>query len=648
MTFANPWPALIAACIAIPLLLLLYILKLRRQPMRIASTLLWTRSFEDLQVNVPFQRLRASLLFVLQLLMVLLLVLALSEPRIEVGSRPAPRMILLVDRSASMNAAAGPQRTRLDEAKQAARDIVQRMGRSREVSQMMIITFGRTAAVATGFEANRHILLEAIDGIEPTDEAADLDASLQLAGAFAARGEESSDLPPDVVLISDGGVSRVADEQTFRLRAGTFRFVRVGPGAADETHNVGIAAFSARRDYEDPARVLVFSRLVNAGSSPLSAVATLTIDGESPAAKLVELPAAGPEGPGETTLTFTIDLQERALLALAHNVRDDLAADDVARLVMPPPARPRIALVHDVAGLDPFLADLLSAMQPQVIETMPREDFEAIGDERLESEALYDLIVFDRVSGHRLPAIASLTVGGVPAGLATTDADDDASSRILSWDRQHPLMRFVSLDTVVYRGFGGYVLPAGATALAYGERGPVIGLLRTRGARHVLVGFALPASNWPVHVSITVFMQNVLDYLTLAGSVQGGLAFAPGEPVSVRAEPGRASLAVSGPLETSVNAARAEATTLPPLRRAGLYRVDGAAPPYDEVAVSVLSEQESDVRPRTSVTVNAAEAAAASATQTVPLELWPWLVGVGFALLVAEWLLYCQRLRKAS
>ena len=62
MTFLNPWSAILAAAVAVPLLLLLYFLKLRRQTLRMASTLLWRSATVDLQANVPFQRLRWSLL----------------------------------------------------------------------------------------------------------------------------------------------------------------------------------------------------------------------------------------------------------------------------------------------------------------------------------------------------------------------------------------------------------------------------------------------------------------------------------------------------------------------------------------------------------------------------------------------------------
>ena len=206
-------------------------------------------------------------------------------------------------------------------------------------------------------------------------------------------------------------------------------------------------------------------------------------------------------------------------------------------------------------------------------------------------------------------------------------------------------MRDVSLDTIIYAGFTAYELPAGATPLAFGPDGPIMAVLRTRGARHVAIGFELVKSNWPVHVSCTVFLQNVMDYLTLAESGQSGLVSRPGEPVTVRAASDAHELIMNGPIRATVSVEPGGSATLPILRRAGLYTVKGAAPPYDQVAISVLSDVESDIRPRDQIMVNAKDTAAKRAGGMAPRPLWPWLIGAGFALLVLEWLVYCRRVR---
>ena len=87
-----------------PAILALYFLKLRRMPLEVPSTYLWSKSIEDLRVNSLWQRLRQSLLLFLQLLIVALAILALLRPG-WLGTDPSgQRLIFLVDNSASMGA----------------------------------------------------------------------------------------------------------------------------------------------------------------------------------------------------------------------------------------------------------------------------------------------------------------------------------------------------------------------------------------------------------------------------------------------------------------------------------------------------------------------------------------------------------------
>src|SRR5881394_1874497 len=102
--FLNPWAALAGAAIFIPLLLILYFLKLRRRETAVPSTLLWRKAIQDLQVNAPFQKLRRNLLLLLQMLLLLLLLLALSRPVVSYAPGAGKATVVLIDRSASMNA----------------------------------------------------------------------------------------------------------------------------------------------------------------------------------------------------------------------------------------------------------------------------------------------------------------------------------------------------------------------------------------------------------------------------------------------------------------------------------------------------------------------------------------------------------------
>ena len=75
----GPWGWLAVGLVP-PAIFALYFLKLKRQPLEVPSTYLWTKVIEDLHVNSLWQRLRRNLLLALQLLLVGLAILALLRP----------------------------------------------------------------------------------------------------------------------------------------------------------------------------------------------------------------------------------------------------------------------------------------------------------------------------------------------------------------------------------------------------------------------------------------------------------------------------------------------------------------------------------------------------------------------------------------
>src|SRR5512146_1689716 len=101
MEWLSPFVGLYAAAVAVPLLLVLYFLKLRRREVPVSSTLLWKRAVQDLQVNAPFQRLRRNLLLFLQMLILLALLLALARPVMNYSPGAGKLAVILIDRSAS-------------------------------------------------------------------------------------------------------------------------------------------------------------------------------------------------------------------------------------------------------------------------------------------------------------------------------------------------------------------------------------------------------------------------------------------------------------------------------------------------------------------------------------------------------------------
>ena len=61
-------PAALAFGVIIPVILLLYFMRPKRQERVVSSTLLWQQALQDLQASRPWQRLRITPLLLLQIL----------------------------------------------------------------------------------------------------------------------------------------------------------------------------------------------------------------------------------------------------------------------------------------------------------------------------------------------------------------------------------------------------------------------------------------------------------------------------------------------------------------------------------------------------------------------------------------------------
>ncbi len=95
MNFIQPL-ALIASALA-GLIVLMYLLKLRRQKEQVSSTLLWQKTIEDLIANAPFQKLRQNLLMYVQILALLAIVIALARPTMWLNTQLEGHRIILID-----------------------------------------------------------------------------------------------------------------------------------------------------------------------------------------------------------------------------------------------------------------------------------------------------------------------------------------------------------------------------------------------------------------------------------------------------------------------------------------------------------------------------------------------------------------------
>src|SRR5260370_30050873 len=97
-------PAALAFGVIIPVILLLYFMRPKRQERVVSSTLLWQQALQDLQASRPWQKLRITPLLLLQILAAIVIVLVLARPATFIRS-PIGGDTIIIPQTAANQAA---------------------------------------------------------------------------------------------------------------------------------------------------------------------------------------------------------------------------------------------------------------------------------------------------------------------------------------------------------------------------------------------------------------------------------------------------------------------------------------------------------------------------------------------------------------
>jgi Mg-chelatase subunit ChlD len=660
VTWLSIPAGLILAAAVIPPLVMLYFLKLRRRTQPIACTLLWKRSVEDIRANVPFQRLRFSALLLLQLLALVLLALAIMQPQVQAGHRTSGKTVLLIDNSASMTATDGADgQTRLDEAKRRAKARIETLyGRglfSQSAGETMVVAFSNRAEVACPFTDSTPQLLAAIDRIEPTHGETLIAEALALARAYTTNVDPDSDRPigepANLELFSDGRIADLADQV---LRGEALIYHPIG---SPESDNVALTAISIERPYDRPTAVEVFAAMANFNRESVTLDVQLSVDGtaraiqEGTIAAAQEDSATGALVPRRHNVVFSpFEQPQGAVIEVAILRDDDLAADNAARLVVPPPRQLNVAVAG--SGDHFLLQTVLEGMGTvENLDLLTPAGFERIAREGKADE--YDVVILDNYAppAELMHVGRYLSLGEVPPLEGLNPYGRGTGQLILDKKDEHPIFKFVNLDRLYISRFELLRPADDVEVLAEGSDGPAIVSVVRGPVRLIAVTFSPLDSNWPFLRSFVTFMVNAVEYLGHSGEAISATSFTPGEALTTRLPAAAEQIRLELPgRDTSIPVQPIDPVLFSwgPIRLSGLYGVTWSLPGVDgrqgrQLAVNCLSEAEGDIRPADEILAKEKEVHVAGAGGGEYMPLWPWALGLCLAVLMLEWFIYHRK-----
>lgn len=612
MTLAQP-AALWGLC-AVPLLVVLYLLRVRRREHPVSSVLLWERSAPTVAASRPTRRIERSLLLLLQVLAVAALVVALARPTVVGWSAGGGDLALVLDASLSMRARDVPP-TRFDRARAEALQVVRRL---RPGQRAAVVLAAPRPLLLSPLTRDHARLRATLGAAQPWDAAGDVAGAAALAASLLP-GREGR-----VLVWTDAARGPLP-----ALPRAAYRIL----GTSDD--NVGIAALRLLRDPAGTEALVVLENTSGAphrvplevlrGDAPVYR-ATLTLAGGERRAVAVPLAPARP-GRGAPEI-----VRARIL------VHDALPEDDEAAAVLDPAPLPPVLLVGPGNSyLERVLALLPVARAAEARAADPA------------TWGAFGVVILDRVDPGPLPPGNYLLIGTVPPNVPAGASGTVPRPQIATWDRTDPVLRFVDLEGVrIDRALalapqGGHVLVQGPAPLVWAYEG--------KGIRVLLLAFSLEDSDLPLHVAFPILIANSLAWLAGGtGEVHAG------DPVEVPAA-GAAAATLVPPDGRPLTVRAADGMlVLPPLVRAGVYRL--VMPSGDRrFAVGIGGPRSGLIRPGAAPAPPASDAPSqggaggappAPAPQTpevlrTRVPLWPWLLLGALAAALGEWALATRR-----
>lgn len=635
MTLGTPL-ALLLALIAIPIVIF-YILKVRLRRVPVSTNLFWNQIFEDKPPKSLWQNLRYWLSLLAQLLILALLVLAIADPILSWQTKGARRLVLVMDVSASMQAAEKAT-SRFDSAKQAAQRVLDGV---REQDQVAILTAGTGPEVVLGMGNHVPSLRRAINDLLPVDTPANLGSAVELANQLLGDAPNGQ-----VIVFTDQDTPKSTNPDNRAKETNTVEYRAFGANAS----NVGITQFQSRRSMADALGYELLVEVSNASDLPIQCRLEIELD-ERPV-DIFPLKLQ----PNETwsrTLEKT-SLEGGALKATLSKFENDqgqdraknnnLDVDDIAWAILPD------RVIQPVLIVSPgnlFLQKVFEA-NPLVRVTVQKEIPTAWPENAL--------IVLHKLIPDPLPSNPLFIIDpDTSSSLFRVDGLID-SPLVTEQDKDSPLMTHVRLDNVMFPNTKKLTfLTQTAKPVASCVGGESLFATLTHGDKKaVVLGVNLEQSDLAFRTVFPILASNAIAWFS-SQSGELSLAIAGGDTARLNR-----SLSAGVPPENlwlispGLQVKRQSGSTVGPLKETGVWELfewdDNGNPTaenlrttgklVDRYAVNLESSSETDLR-----NTNDSDRAPKQTSIAYWFSYPPWyylaiLIG---SLLVLEWGMYQRR-----
>ncbi len=602
------WSALAA------LALWLYLHHRRPQHRRVSTLRFWASVQPVAQPRR--RRLREPWALLAQVLFLMLLILALANPRLGITNEGRSVVIVLDTSIWSQMRPAGASPW-IDTERQEARRVLDSLP---SADRVLLLPAEADAPPILPFTTDRGALRRAIAEVPTSSNTADIPRVLEM-GRAALGGSRRGVL----VYVGPGMLDERQARSLDEFRAvienpdddrGQPQFLVRLVGSEKPVQNRGITRLSLRRDAAQPDLWHLLTQLKNYSDTKSSVVLKLSVSGQPLGQRTISL-SPGELANAENEFTWA----EGGLLQAEISPSDALAADDRAVVNLP---TFRVIRVAVFPGNAPFPTDLLT-----VLSSNPYLRTEVVTP-AMNADVSPDVAIYQ---GSEMPSQLSFNSIYFLSGPASAGSH---SVRVVGWNSQHPVTRWVRTHDVSVRNPAQLNMLSTDTILASTEGNPPAPLILAReqnGRRMLIIGFDPQKSNFPLQSAFPLLMAGGMEWMThsvdeSAESLSTGELDLPGPAARIISPSGR-----------DVPFARKGQDVHLLATETGMYRV---VPPNGSTSGETSVAVNTPLLPAQRMTLTPPETARIESEplQQPGSDLWRGLVLLGIVALWLEWWLY--------
>jgi len=608
-------PAAFLFAFTIPVVVVFYLLKRKRVVRLVSSTLLWQKFLTETQASAPFQKLRRNWLLILQILLLLLAVLALSRPYFATKARNSELRVLILDASASMQST-DETPTRFEKAR---KDALAWVDSLRDGDKMVVLQAAANTEVKQSETSDKSALRRAILSCAAVDSPTRLAPALKMADSLIRdRGKESN---PEIHLFSDGAIP---DLEEFNNRALPLVFHRVGQGG----NNLGITALDVRANPDNPNQRAIYASVANYSTNVQQTDLELKLDGKLLDTRPLKI------APGEVSAQVFLAAQDHdGVFSVQSTQPDDLAVDNEASIVS--------LLPHPVKAL---LVTRGNRLLERALRAAPSVEL-TVAEQSTDNGAAFDFVVLDDTTPAIWPAGNILAIHVSNTNWFDQVSEND-SPGIVDWKSTHPVLRYVGFDNVQIAKSLLVKTPSWAVSLVDSPQSPLI-LAGELGRQRILwIGFDTLDSNWPLRVSFPIFIANAVDWLNPASAQNSRLLVHAGDPFRFNLSQSTTTNAQvvlpDGTTRALTVDPKANEVVFGDTFRQGVYHLKSGT--NDIVfCVDLLDSAESNIKPREELQLGKNSVVSATTVHRANMELWRTIAMCALGVLMFEWWYYHKR-----